>query len=373
MRADSHFRIVFQVSLKIMLLAVGTTLHAEQTTPPVRVGVAGLTHTHVHWLLGREPRHDIEIVGIAEPDNDLAQRYSDQHGFSMDLVYPSLEAMLQHTRPTGVMAFGSTFDHLEVVEQCAPQNIHVMVEKPLAVSFEQGQKMARLARKHGTLLLTNYETTWYGSNRRAQELLDENSVGALRKIVVHSGHSGPQKIGVNREFLDWLTDPKLNGGGAITDFGCYGANLITWLLDNEKPTSVTAVLQSFQPDVYPQVDDEATVVLSYPSCQGIIQASWNWPRSRKDMEIYGETGAIFCDDNSRMRLQLEGEGIEKAHTAKMPPQPYRDPFEYFAAAIRGEIEVKPADLSALENNLIVLEILDAAKKSAAEGKRISLE
>ena len=54
---------------------------------PLKIGVAGLTHTHVHWILGREPIGDIEIVGIVEPNRVLAERYAKQHGFSMGLVY----------------------------------------------------------------------------------------------------------------------------------------------------------------------------------------------------------------------------------------------------------------------------------------------
>ena len=61
---------------------------------PLRIGIAGLTHTHVHWLLGREKKGDIEIVGIAESDTSLAGRYSRQHGYPMNIVYPSLQEML---------------------------------------------------------------------------------------------------------------------------------------------------------------------------------------------------------------------------------------------------------------------------------------
>jgi predicted dehydrogenase len=68
-----------------------------------------------------------------------------------------------------------------------------------------------------------------------------------------------------------LTDPVLNGGGALNDFGCYGADLITWLLDGQKPTSVFAVTQQFKPEIYPKVEDEATIVLVYPQTQGIIE------------------------------------------------------------------------------------------------------
>ena len=83
---------------------------------------------------------------------------------------------------------------------------------------------------------------------------------------------------VSPEFLDWLLDPVRNGGGALTDFGCYGANLMTWLMRGQRPRSVTALTQHLKTDpVYARVDDEATIVLDYPTAQAIIQASWNWP------------------------------------------------------------------------------------------------
>jgi predicted dehydrogenase len=70
------------------------------------------------------------------------------------------------------------------------------------------------------------------------------------------------------EFLQWLTDPVLNGGGALTDFGCYGADLATWFMNGETPLTVTAVTQQIKPDLYPKVDDEATIILAYKKGTG---------------------------------------------------------------------------------------------------------
>ena len=280
-------------------------LKTEAQEAPLKVAVIGLTHTHVHWILGRPDQGDIKIVGIVEPNKELAQRYADQHGYSMDIVFDSMEELMADTQPEAVTAFGTIYDHLSVVEYFAPKGIHVMVEKPLAVSLDHAKKMKALAEKHNIHLLTNYETTWYASNHKAYELVHkEKMVGELRKIVVHDGHYGPKEIGVNDEFLEWLTDPVLNGAGALTDFGCYGANLTTWLMKGERPQTVFAVTQTMKPELYPKVDDEATIILTYPKMQAIIQASWNWPISRKDMEVYGKTGQIIADNGSDMRYRL---------------------------------------------------------------------
>ncbi len=347
---------------------------AQNKPEPVRIGVVGLTHTHVHWILGREKRSDIEIVGIVEPNRDLAQRYSEQHGYSMDIVFNTMEEMIAATRPEAVTAFGTIYEHLEVVQTCAPLGIHVMVEKPLAVSLKHAKQMEALARKYGIMLLTNYETTWYASNHEAYKIVhDEEKIGPIRKMVVHDGHPGPKEIGVNQEFLDWLTDPVQNGGGAITDFGCYGANLSTWLMKGEAPLTVTAVTQTIKPDIYPKVDDEATIILTYPKAQSIIQASWNWPINRKDMEVYGKTGIVYTDNGSDLRLRVSEDSPEEKFSIPGRSTPVDDPFAYFAALIRKELSYDTKSLSSLENNMVVMQILDAAVKSAKTGKTIKLK
>jgi predicted dehydrogenase len=199
--------------------------------------------------------------------------------------------------------------------------------------------------------------------------LTEGQIGEPRKIVVQDGHQGPKEIGVGPEFLSWLTDPKLNGAGALFDFGCYGANLITWLLDNQRPVSVTALAQTIKPDLYSKVDDDATILLEYPKTQGIIEASWNWPFSRKDMEVYGRTGYVHTVGPAGLRVRLPN-GREQSSTAPKLSAPHDDFLSYFAAVVRGDLT--PTGLSSLDNNLIVTAILDAARQSAKSGRTVHI-
>ncbi len=337
----------------------------------LRVGVVGLVHTHVHWILGRENRGDIEVVGIVEPNRVLAQKYSEQHGYSMDLVFDTLEEMVSATRPEAVTAFNTIYDHLETVKYCAPRGIHVMVEKPLAVNLEHALQMAELAKAHNIQVLTNYETSWYGSNYLAYDSIHQNrSIGDIRKIVFHTGHPGPVEIGCNPEFLEWLTDPVLNGGGALTDFGCYGANLTAWLLHGANPQTVSCTTQQIKPHLYPRVEDEATIVLTYPKAQVIIQASWNWPHNVKDMEVYGTTGFIHCKNGRDVLfLKNEKEGV-RALQAPALPEGYDDPFALLFKVVREGYKLPSYDPSSLENNLLVMQVLEAARLSAVSGKTV---
>lgn len=341
---------------------------------PVRIAVAGITHGHAGFILGRKPKPDIEVVGIYEPNTDLANRHAKSYGFNTNLLHTDLNQMLDKVKPEAVVAFGSIYEHMMVVEACAPRGIHVMVEKPLATNWEHAKRMYELATKNKIFLLTNYETSWYPSTEKAYQLAnDSNFMGAIKKVVVHDGHKGPKEIGVGKEFLDWLTDPVQNGGGALIDFGCYGANLMTYLMKGEEPVSVMAVTQQLKPHIYPKVDDEATIVVTYPSAQCIIQASWNWPFSRKDMEVYGETGYAIAVNNTTLRLRNNEKEPERTIqlTAKEMGV-YEDPVSYFADAVRGKIKVPKNGLYSLENNLMVVKILDAARESAKNGLTVFL-
>ena len=337
---------------------------------PLRVALAGLVHGHAFGFFDQfQKRTDLQVVGIAEADGQLVAQFEKSYSLAPGLFFSDLEEMLKKTHPQAVLAYTNTYDHRRVVEICARYGVPVMMEKPLAVSVEDAHAIEKAAREGKIHVLVNYETTWYRSNRAAFELVHENSIGEIRKVVIHEGHPGPKEIGVGPEFLAWLTDPKLNGGGALFDFGCYGADLMTWLMDGRRPDSVTAVTQHIKPDVYPRVDDEATIILTFPKAQAIVQASWNWPFSRKDMEVYGQKGYAITVGRDQLRVRLPGQE-EKLAGAKPLPAPDEDSISYLRSVLLGGR--KPEGLSSLETNVIVTEILDAARRSAVTGKTVFL-
>jgi len=367
------FRALFApifLCLALPLLAPGA--RAQQSPPPLRVVIAGLVHGHAAGFFHRY-LHDpgLQILGIAEPDRALFDRYAKQFGLEPSLYHADLDELLTSAHPQAVLAYTNTFDHRKVVEIAARHHVPVMMEKPLAVGAEDAHAIEKAAREAGIPVLVNYETTWYRSNRAAYELLRQGALGDARKIVVHDGHSGPKEIHVSPEFFQWLTDPKLNGAGALFDFGCYGADLATWLMNGRRPLAVTAVTQQIKPDIYPRVDDEATIILEYPKAQAILQASWNWPFDRKDMEVYGRTGYVFTVRRDDIRVRRAGQQQESQIAADAIPAPEDDPIHYLRAVVlEGR---KPEGLSSLDTNVIVTEILDAARRSAAEHKTIALQ
>jgi predicted dehydrogenase len=361
----------------ILLALIASTVAGGAQSPegkPLRVAIAGLNHGHVSGFLNNAGRRaaDIAIVAVWDPDPALLEKYAASNHFSKEQLFTDLDKMLDAVKPEAVATFTDTYSHARVVEACMPRHIPVMMEKPLAVDVNQARTIQQASVRYKTPVFVNYETTWYRSHGEIWNLVHEQkAVGEIRRMVAMDGHQGPQEIHVQPEFFAWLNNPAKNGAGALFDFGCYGANLMTWLMDNQRPLKVTALTQTDKPQIYTHVDDEATVLLEYPKAQGVIQASWNWPVGRKDFEVYGATGYAIATGGDNLRVRLPGEKAEE--TRILPPlKPQAaDSISYLIGVVRGQF--KPYGLSSLENNVIVVEILDAARQSAKTGRTVTLQ
>jgi predicted dehydrogenase len=363
----------FWTCLLVALVLTGSSAClGQQAPPPLRVAIVGLAHGHVEGFLSALPKHtDVELVGIADSDPALFAKYQKKYSLAETLFYRSEANMIEKTHPQAVLVYTSIGEHRHAIEIAGQYGVSVMVEKPLTISLADALAIRETARKYKIHVLVNYETTWYSSNKAAYDEVEQGRLGAIRRVVIHDGHQGPKEIGVPPEFLSWLTDPAQNGAGALYDFGCYGVDLMTWLMRGETPLTVTAVVNHDKPQLYPSVDDDATIVLQYPHAQAVIQGSWNWPFSRKDMEVYGATGYAITVGPDKVRLRHEHDSEEQTSTAAPLSESQSNSLNYLAAVLRGQSDPK-GDLTALDTNVIVMQILDAARESARTGKSVKL-
>lgn len=343
-------------------------LHAAEPAPirlstatgPLRIAVIGMVHGHVEGLLwAAKEREDVEIVGVYEPNRALFDRLAAKYNLDPALRFDDLGQMLDRTKPEAASVMGSIADHRAAIEACAPRGVHALVEKPLAYSNDDARAIAALAARHGVLVLTNYETSWYASIREAKRRVQSGERAPIRHMVFRHGHKGPVEIGCSPEFLAWLTDPVANGGGALVDFGCYGAILSTWLMDGQRPTRITAAATTLKPLIYPNVDDDATIVLTYPTATAVVQASWAWTHDNKEMDLHTERGSVHAGRWDELSIR-EPDQPAKAIKPAAKPAELENEWTYLRKVVRGECGVDP--LSSLELNLIAVEILDDARQ-----------
>ena len=350
--------------LLFTLILLVAPLHAQET----RIAVAGLVHSHV-WghlrtMLSGDPA---KLVWIAETKPDLIAE-AKKLGADDALFVADYRAALVANKPDIVWAFVENNRHLEIVQACAPLGVHVIFEKPLASTLFDAREIARLARHHSVQVMTNYQMAWWPSNYTAKKQVDAGAVGQLWRLRGIVGHGGPGSRGPrSRHFFAWLTDPVQNGGGALVDFGCYNALWSLWYLG--RPERVYAHVNQLRPETFPKVEDNSTLLLSYPSGVGIFEGSWDLPRGFQDLEIFGLEASLYVTRNG-VEFRKGRRGLTQAVELDPLPLESAEPITHMIHAIRNQAPLSP--LVALDINVGVVEILEAAKESVRSGQAVTL-
>ncbi len=365
--------------MRVVLLALFFAISSSSTPAwaernKTRLAVIGLDHDHVWGLLDDIAKEqDAELVAIADPHPELVER-ARQRVPATVLFFSDYVKMLDEAKPEAVIVATENDKHLKILRECAKRHIHFSTEKPLASAAADARGMARLARESKIKLMVNYWNVWTPATHELFHRVFAGDLGPINKIIVEYGHQGPKEIGVSKYFADWLYDPVKNGGGALVDFGCYGAEWALWL--KGRPTRVYATTLKLKADQHNPVDDDATILLQYPDATVIIQASWDWPYSKGDVAVFGSKGSLietgdglfFRPAGSKTVLaQPEGEPVR----LKPVEHETSDPIAYFLWCIRNNKEIE--NPVAADLNVGVVEILDAAKESIRTGRAVELQ
>lgn len=363
--------VVVVIALVALLGVAGNIVEAQGSAAgtKTRLAVIGLDHDHVWTLLkdiANEP--SAEIVAIAETDPALVSRAQKTVPSSVKF-YEDYVAMLDAAKPEAVIVATSNDRHLEILRQCAKRHIHYSAEKPMATNAADAREMERLASEAKIKLMVNYWNAWVAPSHDLFHRVRAGEVGPVQKILVQYGHRGPKEIGVSPQFASWLYDPVKNGGGAIMDFGCYGAEWSVWL--KGRPSRVYATTRKLKVEQNNKVDDDATIVLDYPDATSVIEASWNWPYSKDLVEVFGPKGSLLARHTTLLRRTAEARGPDvppDGESVMLEPLPKEmsNPISYFVDCIRNNKPIE--DPVSARLNVQVMEILDAARESVRTGK-----
>jgi predicted dehydrogenase len=358
------------------LLAALSLAALPALAQPYKIAVIGLIHSHEGGYVPRMTRSDqVKLVGIAETLGDLVALAKEKQGAKDVPFFDDYKKMLDETKPDFVWAFVENNRHLEILKECAPRHIHVIYEKPLASTYKDALAMSELAKKYNVKVMCNYQMAWWPANQIAHAEVEKGTIGKPWRMHGIVGHGGPGSTGTGRHFFEWLTDPVKNGAGALVDFGCYNALWSLWYMG--RPETVYAEAIHLRPETFPKVEDSSTMVLKYKNGINIFEGSWDLPRSFQDVEVFGSTtapdgtlnrGSIYM---TQQKVELRN-GRDKKDLPLTPLAPEKaDPITFMVDAIKNN---KPIEgITALEINLGVVEIIEAAKESIRTGRAVKLK
>ncbi len=334
----------------------------------VRVGVLGMAHDHL-WtnLRDVQSRNDVELIGAA----DLSPRLRDQFVEQTQCTdtYEHWRELLDTQKPDAIYGFGATAHHAELVEQCAERGIHVMVEKPMAATLEQADRMLVAARRHDIRLMINWPTAWSRSIRTAYRLVQEGAIGRVWQVTWRGGHSGPDELGCSDEFCQFLFDKDLNGAGAFNDYGGYGACLCLLFMGGS-PNSVVGMAGRLTKD-HLAVDDNGAILMRYP--RGLCRIEMTWSEAvplipAHDPVIYGTEGTLIAGRQVMLHTRQKKEGTEV--DLDELPEHGANATDHFLHSIRTGQE--PQFQTGAELSRAAQEIMEGGLRSAMSGMEVSL-
>lgn len=373
----THFitprRCSLRLFLAIILLGGATSFQsvAAQAKQPdaarTSVAILGLVHSH-GWghLSAIAKMSDVDLVGIADTHADLREAAAKvAPGVAL---YEDYIKLLDEKKPKIAWAFVENDRHVELTKACAVRGIHVMFEKPMAATFDQATEMLRLAKQHNIKMLINYQMAWWPENYTAHDLAESGDLGKVWRVRAIIGHGGPAPTNADdvrrKYFWAWLNDER-RGGGALLDFTVYGAAWFRWYLG--MPQTVYAIKTHTRPDVY-KSNTNATVLATFPNNGvGMIEGSWDLPRSFQDVEVFGDKGSVYM---ARNKLEVYAGGERKDLAAKPLSAERRHPVTYFIERVRTGQPIE--GIVSPEFNVDVMQIVEATKRSAESGKPITL-
>lgn len=344
-----------------------------------RIGVLGLTHDHIwHHAPDLSANPHIEVVHVADEHEDLVRKFS--QAVKVGQTYARAEDLLDHEQLDVVMIYADNRRSAELAIAAMRRGLHVIVEKPMASTLEQADRMLTAAATYGVKLMVNWPIAWNPPVRTALRLAADGRIGRITQVEYRAAHIGPKEYGCSPYFYDWLYDAERNGGGVLMDYCCYGAATARVLLG--VPHRVTAVGGRYQKE-YIQVEDNAVLIMRYPRAIGMAQSSWSQvgPGVGAGPIIYGTTGTLVVHQRPGSREgHVVKEGQIEVMTLEQPqgesidpvglPAGERSGLDYFLTCLKSNRPIEGLCSPVISRD--VQEILAAGYQSVASGCDVSL-
>jgi predicted dehydrogenase len=321
-----------------------------------RIGFAGLTHGHVWGLIEQfKSTPGVVMAAVADEDSHLTDRVQGR----FETTYQAWIEMLDKERLDGIVVATDNKMGADVAVEALRRGIPCFVEKPMASSVADADRMLDAHEVSGAVLLVNWPIAWRPQYREIAKRIAAGEIGPVFHAKFRIGHHGPKEIGCDPEFYEWLYDEQKNGGGAIADFCGYGAVIFRWIMG--MPDSVFGIRGNFTKD-YPVPDDHAICVLKYPKGSAIAEGTWatyGFDPSGNPV-FHGPHGTLsaFGDE------VVLNKGSEKT-ILKPEALPESNPAAYFIDRVRtGQT---PEGILNPRLSADSVRIIDAAKRSAVSG------
>jgi predicted dehydrogenase len=347
----------------------------------LRVAVIGLGMGRGH-VKGFTEYDRSTVAAICDLDEQKLARVGEQFGVDEAGRYTDYRAMLKEADQLELDAVSIALPnalHAPVAKAAFKAGLHVLCEKPLAISATEGRAMLRAAEQAGRTLMVNLSYRFRPQSQALKRMVDAGEIGDIYygRTVWHRRRGLPG-------FGGWFGQKKLAGGGPIIDLGVHRLDLAMWLMGNPRPTAVSAAtygvigprLAKEQKKTFDVEDLGAALIRFDNGATLILEASWaGFSEKKEDMvtQLLGTEGGLVqrnvgqnYDFEAKVFTEKGGSlwSADLQQTLVPEPSAYQD---FADAVLEGREPLAPG-----RHGLDVQLILDGIYKSAQRGQEVKL-
>ena len=335
---------------------------------PFRVGLIGSGWISRTYMQAFSHVPEGEVVAVWSRQRESAERFARE--FEIEVATDRVEELLPQVDVVCVNSPNAC--HAQHAVAAASARKHVIVEKPLAVSLEEGSAIIDACADAGVGLAYAEELAFVPKFERAREILESGALGEILYLTQREAHGGP--------YSPWFFSREEAGGGVLMDMACHAIELVRWVLGKPSVTQVTAHVANVLHRDKTELEDHSVIHLEFADgITATCEASWVLQGGMQSrLEIWGAEGYLDVD-------LLHGSGLE-LYTQRGSPQHQAPPgwsmtltdwvvengypqeLSHFLQCFREG--ATPRESGA--DGLVVLETLVAAYESAATGRTVSL-
>lgn len=328
------------------------------------VKVAMLSYWHVHapdYTRQVQNNPNAEITVVWDEDPARGQEWAEKLGVPFEA---DLQKVVTRDDVDAVVVDAPTNMHEEVIVAAAKAGKHIFTEKVVAPTVQEVDRIGRAVMDARVHFVVSFPQRGRAVVKYAKQLLDEGRIGHLTFVRVRDAHSGASDKWLPEHFYD----PVACGGGAMIDLGAHPMYLARWF--GGKPKAVTARLARFMD--HHEVDDNSVAIIEFESgAMGVAETSFVSVASPQTLELHGTEGAIIIGGPNQgvwVNSRKSGSEIQGWIQPSQLPPADPAPLDQWIAAIQGG---EPPKIS-LQDGRDLTELMEAAARSNAEGRRVTL-
>jgi len=329
----------------------------------VKLGIIGLGSiaqlVHLPILSKLE---NAELAALCEINKNRLKTIGEKYPSAKK--YQDYKEMTENENLDAVIIATPTSTHTEIALHCLKSNINVLIEKPIAINYEEAKEINNAAKKHKKIAMVGMNLRFRPDAMLMKSIINSGELGELFYIKCSwlRKKSSAQK---------WFVNKKQSGGGVVIDLGIVLLDLALWMFNNNKIESVS--VQTFN-HALKDIEESAIGLIRFENEQVIaFEVSWELYSETDSfsMVVHGTKGTAHLNP-LRVYKRIESTHIDytpsKTNISNMFRKSYENELKHFIAAVRENI----SPISSSEESLIRMKMLEAIYKSAKAGKEIKI-